>query len=194
MLTIITPAAATDLTTVAAVKGELGITDLIRQASGAIATHCGRAFASERVRETIRLSAPAPSITLSRWPVTAVQAVVVGGTALAPDAYEVDPDTGILTRLDGFGLTVPWPTGSIAIEYTGGFILPGQDGRTLPHDIERACLDTVAATWNARGRDPLVRSEKAFDVLATSYLVDGFTGLPPSAMGLLAPFRRRLGM
>lgn len=202
MQTIITPATTFDLTTLAAVKAELGITgsdddailaDLIRQASGAIATFCGRAFASEQVRETFRLSAPAPSITLTRWPVTAVHAVTVGGTELAAGIYEADPDTGILARLDGFGLTVLWSAGSIAVEYTGGYILPGENGRTLPHDIERACITLVKAHFAARSRDPMVRSESVPGVLDRSFWVGGFDGaaVPPDVAGLLNPYRQR---
>lgn len=63
ILSVIAPAISTQLTTVAAAKAELGLTDssedatlsaLVDRASAVIAAHCGRVFGRETVSETFR--------------------------------------------------------------------------------------------------------------------------------------------
>lgn len=65
--------------------------------------------------------------------------------------------------------------------------------RTLPRDIERACIETSAAWWAAAGRDPGIASKRVADV-TINYRDEADAGgaghLPPRALGLLTPWVR----
>src|SRR5512132_4147159 len=79
------------------------------------------------------------------------------------------------------------------LDYQAGYVLPGEPGRTLPDDIERAAIMLVKAAWFARTRDPLIRSEDVSGITNTTYWVGGFgngASLPPDVEGLLAKHRQ----
>ncbi|CAA0095087.1 Uncharacterised protein [Starkeya nomas] len=196
MLTVITPAAKRDLTTLDAVKLELEVTDdaadaylggLIGQASRAIESWCGRVFAREGLRETVHLTEPAGTLLLSRFPLAAITSVTTEAGSLAPALYEAEAETGMLYRLTASGARSVWSPGRILVDYAAGFLLPGDEGRDLPPDIERAAILAVRNAWHARGRDQTVRSEDVDGVGSFSY------GLPASLSAdvtdLLAPYR-----
>src|SRR4051812_48224477 len=103
-LTVVTPALSFALTRVDTVKAELGLTgsseddqidDYIWQASSAITGYLGRVIAEETVTETFRFTAQeacrwdAIQLVLARYPVTDIDSVVAGGTALDEADYEV---------------------------------------------------------------------------------------------------------
>lgn len=201
MLTVIAPATATALTTVEAVKAELDLTgtandawlaDAIARASDQIASWCGRVFARETVLESFRLSRPMPSLALSRWSVAAIAGVTEDGVALDAGAYEVSATDGILYRLNAKGRYLSWPAVTAEVEYTAGWLLPGQVGRNLPGDIEQAAIDLVARAYHARGRDPALRSHESPDVESLAWFDAGRTsvgGLPVEIAGTLARYR-----
>jgi hypothetical protein len=202
MLTVIAPAASSDLTTRATVKAELQIagggdddflSSAITRASAAVSRWCNRVFPLETVRETFRLDRTRPELVLSRFPVVSIASVTVDGTALDPAAdFEADGDRGILYRLDSRGKFMCWPSAVVVVEYSAGFLLPGDPNRTLPDDIERAALLLVKAEYFARIRDPLVKSEDVSGALSTSFWVGGFgngASLPPDVEGFLTPHR-----
>ena len=201
ILTVTVPAVAHGLTDLASVQAEMGLTGettdaaylngQILTATAAIQSYCGRSFARETVREVFR-DVVAQRLTLARTPVASITSVTVDGEALDAADYEADPDSGILYRLS-LDARLAWVAAKVTVVYVAGYILPGQANRTLPHDIQRACVLTVAANYSARGRDPLVRSEGAQDVGQVSYLDPrvGMEGLPPQAAGLLNPYRVR---
>ena len=199
MLTVITPATSRLLTTVPAARDLLGLgdevdeiylRDLIAQASAAIVSHCRRPFARETVRETFRPRASAPLI-LSRSPVLGAATVTLDGAALDASVLDLDPESGLLHRVDGLGLRTCWSGYGAAVEYTAGWLLPGQDGRDLPPDVEQACLTIVAARHAGRGRDPMQRSRSVEGVGSSSWIAAADMGaLPPQATDLLAPYRR----
>lgn len=68
-----------------------------------------------------------------------------------------------------------------------GHILPGDPGRTLPYDIERACITLVKAYYFSRQRDPLVKSENIQDAVQSSYWIGA---LPPEVEGILSLHRQ----
>ncbi|WP_096704232.1 hypothetical protein [Magnetospirillum sp. 15-1] len=201
MLTILTPATNTRLTTVAAIKAEMGITsgaddawfqDAIERASAAVRSWCNCIFTQETISQVIRLQHPEDSLMLTRVPVVSVDIIAVNGKELGAGDYEHDAATGLIYRLDAAGDHIRWPTGKVVVEYSAGFILPGDPGRTLPHDVERATLLLMKADYFGRQRDPLVKSENVSDALSTSYWVGGFRDggtLPPEVEGLLSPYR-----
>lgn len=164
------------LTTLAAVKDELGITDdskdaylrrSIAAASGAIARYCDRTFGRKTITETLT-GRDTASVFLSLTPIVEIESVEIGGALLDKGAYVVDEHTGELRRVGGVwpwtGRTVHFietvrVTGSeqpnIAVKYTGGYVLPkddedngnGDDEKVnLPPELEMACIMT-AATW-----------------------------------------------
>ena len=66
--------------------------------------------------------------------------------------------------------------------------------RTLPRDIERACIETATAWWAAAGRDPGIASKRVADV-TINYRDEAATGagvghLPPRVLWLLTPWVR----
>jgi len=198
-LTIIEPAAETKLTTLEMVKSEIRLSGtaeddflkvLIDQATDTIQTWCRRVFSRETLSEKLYPTVPARSLVLSRWPVISVASVTVNGTAVDLETVEQDAG-GYLYQLDANGLRSTWPSGLIAVEYVAGYLLPGEEGRTLPHDIERAMINLIKAIWYARTRDPMIRSDSIEGLGATTYQVGGFrggAGLPPDVEGLLARY------
>lgn len=194
MLQILTPAATQSLTTLAAVKRELGIsgtaedthlTALIAQASTICAAWCGRpgGFGRASLRQTERLTAWRPVLVLD-WDLSPAVSAVTVDTAAVTD-YELDGS--LLYRLSGRFRTQWSPWTVVEVTYSAGFDL----AVAVPADLERAALVLVTALYAARGRDPGLRSESVDGVTSASYLDPrpGMEGLPPGAAGLLAPYR-----
>lgn len=202
--TVTTPAASKDMTVLATVLAELGLTGtdasrdallaaLIKQASAAIVAYCQRELASETVRDDFRTEAERrciEALILDRTPVTALGTVVENGVTLGGADTELDPATGFLYRLDGQDCRIAWAHAKITVAYTGGFVML----TTLPNDLERACIDLVKHRWFARARDPLVKSKDVVDVGREDYWVGGAPGqeggMPPEVTLLLDPYRR----
>lgn len=194
MLTVVTPASTYDLTILATVKAELGITDrqsdpaltgYIRHASDVVAKFCNRVFAAETVSETFRLKYRAEELMLSRYPVTGITSVVENDSTLTEADYERDDDTGELRRLSS-DAPVCWPRGKIVVVYTCGYELLSN----LPFGIERATILLVKQYASAGDRDPLVRSETVDGAGSTDYFSSAGSGLPPEVEGLLIPHRK----
>lgn len=203
---VIIAAPTRDLTTLATVKAELGITNndsddflqmKIKQNSDAIARSCNRDFAEETLEDhftldwaTCRSEAP---LVLSRIPVTSVLSVLEGNSAIAVSDYEVDRSSGLMWRIASFERRY-WYGGKIVVQFVGGYqLLP-----TLPYDLEQACILMVQKTWYARSRDPLVKSVTINDVASYQYNVGdvglGKSGFPPDVESLIAPYRRPMAV
>jgi hypothetical protein len=217
MLTVNTAAASTALTTLDAVKTELGITGTaddawlqsqIDVASTLCCAYLGVVMATdgsmrlgrETLTETIRLNrgerrrrfdVRRRDLMLSRWPVVQVNSVTIDGTALLGDEYEVDGASGVLLRLGG-GQPSHWVGNTVEVRYEAGWLLPGQPGRNLPNDIEDAAIGLVKVQWYSRTRNPLVKAESVPGVVDVQYRV-GATGtngaLPPEVTAKLDPYR-----
>lgn len=189
-IVVVSPAPRRDLTTLAAIKRELGLgetgedaflADLVAQASSAIETECRRWLAREGVVETV-LGRGRALLMLSLTPVVAVDTVHVDGVALDASSWRlISPEAGLLHRRDG------WEKCLVEIAYTGGFGLPDDPDRTLPAVLERACIETVKAWYAGRDRDPSLSGESAGGYHA-SYAPA--KGLPDIARDLLLPWRR----
>ena len=208
MLTVITAPATSDLTTLAAVKTELGLSGtaddawlslIIAAQSAAIAAHCNRTFGRGSYSEIYRprpLSGgytwvPRPRVSLSAWPVAAVSSVTEGGTALTSTDWELDAPAGIVWRLDSAGNQVSWPNSLLVVAYTAGWLLPNDASRNLPADIERAAVLAVKAAYFSRSRDPFVKAEDVTGVLSQQFWVGGLPGgdaLPAESIAMLAPY------
>jgi uncharacterized phiE125 gp8 family phage protein len=197
MLIVTTPAESYNLTTVEAVNAELSLdaadnsaqTSLIEQASSAIADYCGRVFAVETVEQTTDIDRATGVLLLERYPVRSVASIVFDGETLTTDDYEIDRARGLLYRRHN-GKRAHWHCGRIVITYTGGFILPGNEGRNLPHRVERAAIELVKSMWFARTRDPLIRQEEITGIEVMTYsTIATSDALPSNVVGLLEGLR-----
>lgn len=208
-ITVITPAASKDLTVLTTVKAELevtGTTDdtflgtLIQQASAAIVSYCGREFAAEEVDETVKAYGTA-TLMISRTPVTALSTVTLDDgissvTVPRTDYALEDAENGFIRSLVGpWKWTATQGTGILArpvagsefqaykVRYTGGYTLL----TTLPHDVERACIDLVKVKYLARGQAGNITEQEVPGVYRAEYAPGDVT---PAIRSLLAPWRR----
>ena len=198
MLTIITKATTAALTTLEAVKADLGIvgddedatlSTLIGQASASLLSGIGRSLVRETLRETFRLTQPVVSLVLSRFPVATVDRISVdNGAPLDAGTFELDPAAGMLSRLDAAGRYQRWPAAVVVVDYKAGYLLPGQEGRDLPDDIEGAALALVRRAYHQTGRNPLL---KGMDVGGGAIKLDWFVptanagGMPPEVAAVV---------
>jgi len=213
---IVSPAESELLTTLERVKAELNITTdandeileaKIAEASSDIQAAVGKRLPREDVKETFwhdddrHLQRVAhfgnraqATLILNRTPVSAIASVTVDDLVLAPSEYRLDPDAGLLDRLSTDGIPRAWCfCKSMIVAYTGGYALPGEDGRNLAYAIEGAVVALVSDYWASRGRDPTLRSESIPGVIDRQFWV-GAVGdpglLPPRVLASIAPFRR----
>jgi hypothetical protein len=197
-ITVSTAADTFDLTTIDAVKLDMNITgtasdaqllEFIHEQSAAIATSCNRVFAQETVVETGRIRCPLEVIKLRRYPGITITSIVDDDETLDSDEYEVDDATGLLYRLDGDDNREYWYGPKIVITYQAGYEL--LDG--VPRELEVACRRLVTAQWQAKGRDPLVKSVTVDGIGRRDYWVGGMPGdngaMPPDVLALISPFR-----
>jgi hypothetical protein len=194
MLTVTTPAESYDLTLLATVKSELGITDRsedvnlarwITQASGEVSKRLNRVFAQETVSETFRFTCRQDGLLLSRFPVTEIASIVENETTLTAADYELVAQTGELNRLRN-DRTWHWPSGKIVVTYTAGFAAIGD----LPEGVERLALIFVNQYRYAAERDPLLRSETTDGAGSSSYFDAGSS---PEAENLIEKLRKPAG-
>lgn len=197
MLTVIIAAEgdARNLLALDAVKDELGVVvadddarlgRYIRSATARLEQFCQRdTFAMERVRETLRHSCQQPWALLTRRPVAEVASVELDGVPLDDDGWEVDGR--FLYRLVD-GKRVSWPAGALAIVYDGGYALPD----AAPGDLAEACMTLVKASWHARKRDPMLKSQSVDGVGTDTYWIGGTnsaSGLPEALEAGLVNYR-----
>jgi hypothetical protein len=206
VLTVTTPATVTALVQLSRVKLEFSITGTasdnvlnakIAEASSDLDAAIGFTIARTSVAETFWHHGQyeyLEEIVLNRAPVVAIDSIVLDGETLDPSRYRLDAAAGLLYPLDTSGYPTLWRFLKAAvINYSGGYLLPGQIGRDLPAGIEGAALSLVQSFWSAKGRDPLIKSEETAGVGRTEYWV-GAVGdpnqLPPDVLRKLLPFRR----
>lgn len=204
------------LTTLKAVKEELGIPEdegsqdnyierMITAASGAIARYCDRQFARRTVMESVP-GRDTPTVYLSLTPIVDIESVEIGGVEVDPGGYTVDhPNEGALRR---FGGVWPWSgrmirfieaervAGSevpnITVTYTGGYILPGDDDRDLPYELELACIMAVSDWVQGQGtpRDAVRLQAEQVSVSFGQSGAGGRMALSTTVRELLDPWKR----
>lgn len=199
-LAVTAAAASKDMTLLATVKTELGITGstddawlalVIQEESAAAVAYCGREFARETVAESFRLEGEDRSVSglyLSRVPVAAIASVVEDGVTLTAADYELAAADGRLYRLDGAGARSTWAKAKIVVTYTGGYVML----TTLPQDLERAVRTLVKQRWFARTRDPLVKGASLDGVMSEQYWVGDVNtvGMPAEVTAVFDKYRR----
>jgi hypothetical protein len=204
MLTVVTPATATNLTTLERARAMLDfapnenatVGTLIGQASRTIVDYCRRPFGTETVTETFDAFLWGSAVLLGRSPVTDIAEVRDGSEVIAAANHRLDPATGLLYRIDDDDYPLCFTGARLTVTYTAGYVLPSdEDGApapTLPASIERAALRLVGAYRSMHGRDSLVKSEDIEGIGSTSWWVPGANSVlaDPEAEQLLAPYRR----
>jgi hypothetical protein len=201
MLTVSSAASSRALTTLQAVKDDLGLSDgtddarlirLIDQASDAIERHCARRLARESVVETFRPARCLAALLLERIPVATLTSIVEDGTTLTVDEdFEADLRQGMLWRLSG-DERVDWTAAKVVVSYAAGYVPADQDASDVPPALSLACRRLVVAEYHGSARDGSVRSERQEGVGSVDYFAgqDRDGGLPPGVAALLAPFVR----
>ena len=205
-VTVITPAAVKDLTTVDGVKSDLGplaagatdqqIERFIGQASARAASYCRRAFGRQVVSERFDfINSWCAGLPLEFDPAFAIDSVSVGSVVSDPASYQFDGR--VLYRTDG-ARRLAWFPSPIVVQYQSGWLLPGEtrDDETvapdLPLDIEQAVIMLVGVSLSGASRDTMVKSEDFTGIGRTDYYVQGvMSELPhPGAESILRQYRR----
>lgn len=212
--TLITPAAAPpggavyDLTTLAAVKDELNITDnsknaLLRRyisgASAAAAQECNRVFPVETIMDEVwphrdptpgRVFGRFEPLTLSRYPIVSVASVIENGAALDSTGFRVDSEKGQLIRLGVNGLPTLWSSATVAVTFSAGFA-------TIPADLEDAVIRMITKRYSAKGRDPTVTQQSIPGVMERRFWFatgDEAGNMTPDVMDVIDGYRVPLAM
>jgi hypothetical protein len=213
MFSVITPAANKKLTTVDAVKTELGITGnaeddkigrLIDRMSSMIARYVGvpaandgsATLAEETLEQPFRespwLRGGRRSVVLARKPVTGIVSIKIGDAEIDADGYELDGAAGILSRVGGYSSSLSVTAGlRTVITFKAGWTLPPAANSTLPPDIEGAVIGLIRSARFAADRDPAVKSEWTTDIERIDYWVGqiGQNGaFPPDIASALDPY------
>jgi hypothetical protein len=211
-ITATTTAASSDnLTTLEAIKLEIGIVDdlsldsyfraQIQQASAEIHSITGQYFPQERVTEQVA-GLGMKNLSLIRRPLVTIHEILSDSDPITD--YEIgNADAGILFREAGWrwtsgnwwGIEGTPVTGEedwqFSIDYTAGYLTPQQvldaetGTRTLPFDIERACIELIKGRYYSRDRDANIVSERIGDYAVT---YSQTLGVQAKAMDLLAPW------
>jgi hypothetical protein len=229
-ITVTVAPTTTQLTTLDRVRAELSITDtssdalltdLISDASSAIAVECGWSFGVATYVETFK-GDNSQYQHLSRAPLVVITAVLEDGAAITDWLIE-DASTGALYRDAGWGRTagaLMWgweamssgyilPGGNATqryqVTYQAGYTLPANlpiavpsvppappDPPPLPGAVQRACIATIRDWWFTKDRDVSVASTRVDDIAVTYAASAVQTGnLPAQALALLANYKKR---
>lgn len=181
--------------------------DLILEAKAMTDAFCNRSFSKQvDIVEKVRGYDDA-FVFVSITPIIEVTEISIDGVVLATTDYEIDDaNAGTIYRENGWEskstflpgiMNRPVPNSqqaNIQITYDGGYILPGDTGRTLPYDIERANFQIVKHLFQSRFRDMSVKSEKVDDIYSVTYGDGAVADLPQIAMDLLNRWKRKVVM
>lgn len=209
------PTVATDgLTTVGRVAFQLGVTDddklhiigrMIEEATAAIERYCNRTFKQATVTEKLA-GYGRPYLMVSRLPLNSITSITYDGGAVSAGDYEIaNATTGEIMHKTGVwndtskqslnaSLTkTPYSEGKLyTVVYSGGYVLPGNSGRTLPADIEAACVMAVSSMYSRRLDNPDIVKESLSGVASVEYgSTSGNTTaqLPAAAAAILDKYR-----
>ena len=219
-LTVTVAASTKLLTQLSTLKRELDLeaddtndaylSDLIDQATAFIESYTERVWARETVVETKGSLHPrAPWMVLERTPILSITQVALNGSTISSTTYTIeDPDAGLVfretgwtrTQLYDFGITRT-PTAHTrkdwSFTYVGGYVTPCMSStegvRTLPFDVERACIDLCKWRFNQKGDfNPAVKRQRTADASEEYFgsMDDGGTFMPPSVKTILDRYRK----
>lgn len=147
---------------------------MIEQVSDLISSYCHliaadnspRTFARETLEEDIVVMRRVKAIWLSRSPAT-VAAITINGVEQDLDDFIIQPQTGAIRCKSQ--RVIFEEDDEILVEYAAGYVTPDQVDeeadppvvRTLPADLEAACILAVQQAWSFAARE-------TFDVESTT--------------------------
>lgn len=199
-MTISVSVAATDrsLVTAAEVLAAIGATassEMIAYVSDMISLECRivadgvnpPTLREETIVETIRVAKSKSELILSRRFISDVASVTVDGSALAETEYELDPGSGILTRIDATGAVICWERSKVIVTYDAGFAV-------VPDPLKLAAIRVIQEQLSASARDPLLRGETVEGIGRFDYWVNGggasaSGAISGSVSAMLDPYR-----
>lgn len=188
------------------------LVSLIQAASDRIETYTGRTFAKEQVTESFGSDGRLTQL-LERTPVISIDTVKYNGSTTGVSSTQIeirDSDAGIIFRdynNEGWKddrilvqniepSPTRWKNNKWEITYTAGYVMPGEgstsssDYRTLPHDLEHACVQLVKSMWHARTLDPNVAIRRVGDASETRYLGLQKASMDPQTQSILDKYVR----
>ena len=199
---------------IATTSEDAQLEDAILAATDAVQTYVGYPLLRQRYVETLK-GFGSLRLMVSNTPVRDIGSIMVGTQLVSPSEYEIEnAGAGFISRELGWPWTggVEWDltshvvpnseTRRFSVDYEAGFILTTGSwetagfltvgaGRTLPKDLERACLESAKSLYLARKRDGTIQSKRVGD-LAVTYRLRGDvpTHFPEEALGILERYRR----
>jgi hypothetical protein len=178
LVNIDVPPAEHALTTLDAVKLQLGITDtasdaqltaMIDRASAYIESYLGRPIFPQTVTETFRESSwkQRDFLALQYPPIITMLSVTEDTIVMVADTdFEIEIATGLLNR------TVSWYRRRwgyiVTAQYVGGWA-------TVPPVVEQVCIDLIASAHSSTHRDPAIQLELTEGVGRTAYFDRGWS-------------------
>lgn len=187
---------------------------MIHSVSEFFAQYCNRTFFYTAGIEESFAGFGTPFIQLARWPIVTLTSITHDGNTVDSDNYEIfnsesatvrhvnnwiwttkstpdvtqDPMVGMERKLYEATYTAGWVTASQKA------IDAGLPARSLPFDLEDACIQVVAGRFRSEGFNPTIKSEQLMSY-STSYrsapsAKDQFAVLYPFAASILKRYRR----
>lgn len=218
-------AADSDLTTPATVALELGVSAadprlprLISVASDAIAAFLNRQLHYIAGMTELVQGFGRPRLLLNVSPIVSITSITLPDGTVVTDYIRENDKAGILYRRSGWASTALARGGlppqndvapgtqepAISVVYSAGWVTPAAVAgvRSLPYDIEEACVQTVVTRYRRGGQDEAISQEALGDYSVTYRDQMGIasrgsaesTGmLPDSVVAQLAKYSRPLG-
>jgi len=119
-----------------------------------LATECNRVFGKATYTETYQ-GTGTNKLTLKKYPLVSITSITdANGNITLPTNCTIDNSSSIIDS------TVIWDMGNnYTVVYVAGYVLPKDDieldPRTLPYDLESACIELVAVAYQMRGSEHL---------------------------------------
>ncbi|HEX2927942.1 MAG TPA: hypothetical protein VHP38_17075 [Ruminiclostridium sp.] len=164
------------------------LTQKINEVSDFIASYTDRRLEAENYQEKYTGN-NGRYLRLKQYPVSSLQSVQINNTDIFLNEIDLYEDTGILYR------DKLWPVcGSgrrnIVVNYEAGYILPKdhteEKPRTLPYDLEGACIVMATIKYQNRDAEGLTERRVGMD-FTEKYLND----IPTSIKLILDLYKRR---
>ena len=139
-------------------------------------------FPLQTLSETVPAT-PTGRVVLSATPLRAITSIADPFNTLAVANYYSDTQAGVIQPVgwensvvsydyggygyggiigyNGFytGNVLPPNSHLVTVVYQGGYVMPGQDGRDLPEDIEDGCIQLIREGVSNSGRNPQIQRE-----------------------------------
>jgi hypothetical protein len=206
------------LTTPKELREELGIGSetrpslvvrCINTASNMIENYCDTTFGYEAARVEKQAGYGRPLMVLGKAPVLSVASVTYDGQTIQSSDYEIqDAEAGLLRNVSGAwcwtaaiqsGITYTPAPGTerklYEVTYSCGYVTPAKAAdlgldRTLPYDLEDACILLAAMRYHTAGRDPTLAAVKLLSHSESYRNSAHSSSMPPRVVEILDKYKR----